>query len=53
MLMKEMVVVTSLKRVVDFAPLYYIAESDIAEVGKKKMDRRAYLVVMAAIGDVD
>ena len=53
MVMKEIVVVTSLGRVVDFATLYYIAKHDIAEVGKKKMDRRAYLVFVAAIDGAD
>ena len=51
--MKEMVVVTNLRREVDFATLYYISEHDIAEAGKKKMDRRTYLIVTAAIDGVD
>jgi len=52
-IMKEMVVVTSLKRKVDFATLYYIAKHDIVEARKKKMDRGTYLIVVAAIDDVD
>jgi len=51
--MKEMVVGTILKREVDFATLYYIAEHDIAKAGKKQMDQRTYLVVKAAIDDAD
>ena len=51
--MKEMVVVTNLERVANFATLYYIAEHDITEAGKKKMDQRAYLVVVAAIDGAD
>jgi len=38
MVMKEMVVVTSLKREVDFATLYYIVEHDIVGSGKKNME---------------
>ena len=53
MVIWEMVVVTSLGRVTDFATLYYIAEHDIEEAGKKKMDQRAYLVVMATIDGAD
>lgn len=53
MVMKEMVVVTSLKRGADFATFYYIPEHDIVEVGKNKMDQTAYLVVMAAIDGAD
>ena len=53
MVMKEMVVVTSLKREADFPTLYYISEHDIAEVGKKKMDWRTHLVVMVSIDDAD
>ena len=52
-MMKEMVVVTSLKREVDFATLYYIVEHDIVEAGKKKMDRGTYLIVTAAINGID
>jgi len=53
MVMKEMVVVTNLKREADFATLYYIAKHDIVEAGKKKMNRRTYLVVVAAIDGAD
>ena len=53
MVMKEMVVVTNLRREVDFSTLYYIAEHDIADVGKKKMDRGTYLIVVATIDGAD
>lgn len=53
MVMKEMVVVTNLRRVVDFATLYYIAKHDISEVGKKNMDQKEYLVVIVAIDGAD
>ena len=48
-MMKEMVVVTNLRREVDFATLYYIAKHDIVKAGKKKLDRGTYLIVVAAI----
>ena len=48
-----MVVVSNLGRGVDFATLYYIAEHDIAEAEKKKLDGGAYLIVAIAIDDVD
>jgi len=53
MVMKEMVVATSFGRVADLSTLYYIVEHDIAEVGKKNMDQRAYLVVVVAIDSTD
>ena len=52
-MMKEMVVVTNLRREVDFATLYYITEHDIVKAGKKKMDRGTYLIVATAINGVD
>ena len=52
-MMKEMVVVTNLRREVDFATLYYIAEHDIVEAGKKKLDRGTCLIVAAAIDGAD
>ena len=52
-MMKEMVVVTSLRREFDFATLYYIVEHDIARAVKKKMDRGTYLIVAAAIDGAD
>jgi len=52
-MIKEMVVVISLKREVDFSTLYYISKHDIAEAGKKNMDRRTYLVVEDAIDDTN
>jgi len=52
-MMKEMVIVTNLRREVDFSTLYYIVEHDIVEVGKKKTDRDTHLIVMDAINDVD
>ena len=52
-MMKEMVVVTNLRREVDFSTLYYITEHDIVEDGKKKMDQGTYLIVVAAIDGVD
>jgi len=51
--MKEMVVVTILERVTNFSTLNYITEHDIAEVAKKQMDWRAYLVIVATIDDAD
>ena len=53
MVMKEMVVVTNLRREVDFATLYYIVENDIVEAEKKKLDRGKYLVVVASINGAD
>ena len=41
-MMKGMVVVTNLRREVDFATLYYIVEHDIVEVGKKKSYRHIW-----------
>lgn len=52
-MMKEMVVVTNLRREVDFATLYYIVENDIVEAEKKKLDLGTYLIVMAAIDGAD
>ena len=48
-MMKEMVVVTNLRREVDFSTLYSIVEHDIAEAKKKKLDLGTYLIVTAAI----
>lgn len=53
MVMKERVVVTSLKTEADFATLYYIVEHDIAEARKKKMDWKTYLVVVASIDNAN
>ena len=52
-MMKEMVVVTNLRRDVDFATLYHIVEHDIVEDGKKKMDRGTYMIVAVAIDGGD
>ena len=52
-MMKEMVVVTNLRREVDFAILYYISKHDIVEAEKKKMDWGTYLIVVAAIDSDD
>ena len=52
-MMKEMAAVTNSGREVDFATLYYIAEHDIVEAEKKKLDRGKYLIVVAAIDGVD
>ena len=48
-MMKEMVAVTNLRREVDFSTLYYIAEHDIMEAEKKKLDQGTYLIVVAAL----
>lgn len=48
-MMKEMVIVTSFKREVDFSTLYYIADHNIAEAGKKKTYRRTYLIYVVSI----
>ena len=50
-MMKEMVVVTNLRREVDFATLYYIVEHDIVEAEKKKLGLKTYLIALVAIGD--
>jgi len=52
-MMKKMVVVTSLKREVDFRTLYYIVEHDIVKARKKKMNRGTYLIVTATIDGTD
>jgi len=52
-MMKEMVIVTNLRREVDFATLYYIAEHDIVEAEKKKLDQGTYLIVTTAIDDAN
>ena len=52
-MMKEMIAETNSGREVDFATLNYILEHDIVEAGKKKVDLKTYLFVMAAIDGTD
>jgi len=52
-MMKEMIVVTNLRREVDFSTLYYIFKHDTAEAENKKLDLGTYLVVTATVNDAD
>jgi len=52
-MMKEMVVVTTLRREVDFSTLCYIVEHDIMEAEKKKLDLGTYLIFAVAIDNFD
>ena len=52
-MMKEMVVVTNLRREVDFSTLYYIVEHDIVEAEKKNLGLGTYLIVAVAVDGAD